>query len=96
LDNSDQDVIEVVSITRQLQSLINGLADAIAARVDRTRDNGQRLMDVGDAAKYLGMSTHALRHKAGSEIPCVRIDGKLRFDKRDLDNCVDRAKRQGV
>jgi len=83
-------------MARQLRALLDGVADAIAVRVDRAKESEQRLMDIGDAAKYLGMSTHALRHKAGAGIPCVLIDGKLRFDKRDLDNCVDRAKRRGV
>jgi hypothetical protein len=42
------------------------------------------------------MSEHALRHKAGVDIPCVRIDGKLRFDRRELDRYIDQASRQGV
>ena len=56
----------------------------------------QRLLDVDDAAKYLGMTTHALRHKAGTEVPVVKIDNKLRFDRRDLDRYIDRAQREGV
>lgn len=56
----------------------------------------QRLMEVEDAAKYLGMTPHALRHKAGVDIPSVRIDGKLRFDRRELDLYIDRAPREGV
>src|SRR6266404_5244261 len=41
------------------------------------------------------MTCHALRHKAAIEIPCVRIDSKLRFDRRDLDRYIDCAKREG-
>jgi len=37
-----------------------------------------------------------LRHKAGVDVPCTRIDGKLRFDRRDLDRYIDRAPREGV
>lgn len=53
-------------------------------------------MDVEAAAKYLGMTTTALRHKAGVEVPWVRIDGRLRFDRRDLDRYIDRANREGI
>ncbi len=48
------------------------------------------------AAMYLGMTTAALRHKAGIDIPVVKIDSKLRFDRRDLDRFIDRAPREGV
>jgi hypothetical protein len=77
-------------------SLIQAIADAVAAKIERMSGMRQRLMEVDDAATYLGMSAHALRHKAGVEIPCVRIDGKLRFDRCDLDRFVDAAKREGV
>jgi hypothetical protein len=42
------------------------------------------------------MTAHALRHKAGIEVPVVKIDNKLRFDRRDLDRYIDHAKREGV
>jgi hypothetical protein len=41
------------------------------------------------------MSPYSLRHKAGVEIPVVRLDAKLRFDRRDLDKFIDAAKREG-
>lgn len=54
-------------------------------------------MDVHDTARYLGMTENSIREKAaGGEIPCVRIDGRLRFDRRELDRWIDRAPRQGV
>jgi hypothetical protein len=37
------------------------------------------------------MTEDALRHKAGVDVPCVRIDGKLRFDRREVDRYIDRA-----
>jgi hypothetical protein len=42
------------------------------------------------------MTPHALRHKAAIDIPCVGIDTKLRFDRRDLDRWIDRARREGL
>jgi hypothetical protein len=68
----------------------------VARKLERMAGMQQRLMDVKDAAKYLGMTEDALRHKAGVDIPCVRIDGRLRFDRRELDRWIDRAPREGV
>jgi Helix-turn-helix domain len=76
--------------------LIQAIAEAVALKLERMAGLQQRLMDVREAAKYLGMTEDALRHKTGVEIPCVRIDGKLRFDRRDLDRYIDKAPRQGV
>jgi Helix-turn-helix domain len=76
--------------------LIEALAEAVARKLERMVASQQRLLDVEDAAKYLGMTAHALRHKAGNEVPVVKIDNKLRFDRRDLDRYIDRAQREGV
>jgi hypothetical protein len=76
--------------------LIQAIAEAVALKLERMAGMQQRLMDIETAAKYLGMSPHALRHKAGIDIPCVRIDGKLRFDRRELDRYIDKAPREGV
>jgi hypothetical protein len=78
------------------EAMIEAIAEAVALKLCRISTTSQRLMDVGEAAKYLGMTAHALRHKASVDIPCVRIDTKLRFDRRDLDRYIDRAKREGV
>jgi hypothetical protein len=72
------------------------LADAVALRLERIVGCSQRLLDVDRAAEYLGMTAAALRHKAGVEIPVVKIDSKLRFDRRDLDRYIDQAPRDGV
>ncbi len=68
------------------------MAEAVARKLERMALASQRLLDVEGAAKYLGLTCHALRHKASVEIPCVRIDGRLQFDRRDLDGYIDRAK----
>ncbi len=76
--------------------MIEAIAEAVALKLERIAATSQRLMEVEEAAKYLGLTCHALRHKAAVEIPCVRIDSKLRFDRRDLDRYIDCAKRDGV
>jgi hypothetical protein len=77
-------------------AMIEAIAEAVATKLSRMATMSQRLMDLEEAAKYLGMTPHALRHKAAVDIPCVRIDTKLRFDRRDLDRYIDRAKREGL
>jgi len=77
-------------------AMIEAIAEAVAVKLSRISTMSQRLMDVEEAAKYLGMTPHALRHKAAVDIPCVRIDTKLRFDRHDLDRYIDRAKREGL
>ncbi len=76
--------------------MIEAIAEAVATKLERLATISQRLMDLEEAAKYLGLTSHALRHKAGMDIPCVRIDTKLRFDRRDLDRYIDHAKREGI
>jgi type IV secretion system protein VirB2 len=76
--------------------MIEAIAEAVAVKLEQMMNASQRLMDVDEAARYLGLSAHALRHKASIEVLCVRIDAKLRFDRRDLDRWIDRAKREGV
>lgn len=77
-------------------AMIEAIAEAVAQKLERLTEISQRLMELEDAAKYLGLTCHALRHKAAVEIPCVRIDSKLRFDRRDLDRYIDCAKREGI
>ena len=77
-------------------TMIEAIAEAVALKLERIAMTSQRLMDVEEAAKYLGLTSHALRHKAAVKIPCVRIDSKLRFDRRDLDRYIDCAKREGI
>jgi len=76
--------------------LIEAIADAVALRVEQMAGRKQCLLDIDQAAEYLGMSAMGFRHKVRILIPIVKIDSKLRFDKRDLDTYIDRAPRQGV
>jgi excisionase family DNA binding protein len=78
-------------------AMIEAIAEAVALKLERMNGVQQRLMEIEEAAKYLGMTVPALRHKvATGEIPVVRIDNKLRFDRRDLDRYIDQAKREGI
>ena len=73
-------------------------ADAIAERVCRRlvavmQQNKSRLLDVEAAAEYIGRSPAALRHLISrGKIPCVRRDGRVQLDRKDLDNWLEMGK----
>ena len=49
-------------------AMIQAIAEAVALKLERMAGMQQRLMEVKEAAKYLGMTEDALRHKAGVEM----------------------------
>ena len=78
------------------EGLISAIAAAVAAQMEKLAFMRTRLLSLEEAAIYLGMSPGSLRERAGVDVIIVRIDKRLRFDRRDLDRFVDRAPRQGV
>lgn len=86
------------SATRVVESeLINieALAEAISRRM---LANGTverpRLLNLEQAAAYLGMTADAVKSKAlTGQMPAVRVDKKWRFDRPDLDRWIEDHKR---
>ena len=86
------------SATRVVESeLINieALAEAISRRM---LANGTverpRLLNLEQAAAYLGMTTDAVKSKAlTGQMPAVKVDKKWRFDRLDLDRWIEDHKR---
>ena len=80
---------------------LDALADAIAERVFHRLTAAQqqdrnRLLDVPEAAEYIGRTPSALRHMiAKGIIPCVRRDGRVQLDRQDLDNWIEMGKSRG-
>jgi excisionase family DNA binding protein len=56
-------------------------------------EKGDRLWQIDDVARYLGMPTSAIykmtARKARVRIPHVRIGGRLRFQKAKIDRWVE-------
>jgi excisionase family DNA binding protein len=76
-----------------LDTILDALADRLAAKASTSQTSTRRLVDVRGAAEYLGCSPAAIRQKvARRELPTVRLDGKNRFDLRDLDALIEQAK----
>ena len=68
------DVIQKV-IRDELSSVIKGTKDAV-----------KQTFDMDEAAQYLKLSkSHLWKLTAVGKIPCSKIFGRLKFDKRELD-----------
>jgi len=81
------------------QKFIDQLAQALTARIAPQIQNNNpgkmypRLMNVKQAAAYLGRSESALFHLvARREIPCIKHGRNLRFDRLELDKWIERDK----
>jgi len=71
------------------------LADAIAARVAaRLNQSAEpRLMNVKEAAAYIGRTPKALWHMiGGGAISCVREGSRVHLDRADLDRWIEMRK----
>ncbi len=74
---------------------IEALAEALSRKM---LANGAierpRLMNLDQAATYLGMTTDAVKSKALlGQVPAVKVDKKWRFDRVDLDRWIEDHKR---
>ncbi len=70
------------------------IAEAVVARLVESGVLVPRLLTLEQAATYLGMTKDALKAKVHmGKIPTVALDGKLRFDKLDLDRIIQEHKR---
>jgi excisionase family DNA binding protein len=52
---------------------------------------GRRLLNVREAAAYLGLEVDTVYKKSRlRELPCVKVGRALRFDKQALDRLIER------
>ena len=80
-----------------LDSLLDTLAGLIAAKITAAQSTNpgpsSRLLDVPEAAAYLGRTESAIRqliHKR--TLPVIKIDRNVRIDVRDLDRIIEDAR----
>ena len=80
------------SVEASLRAMITeAVADALKAQTPAV---APRLFTVEQAAQYLGRTEGAMRQlKRSGRIPVVQLDGRVFFDRADLDRVVDEAKR---
>lgn len=82
--------------SREALDLFFGLlAEGIADRLMECQDMRRRLLDMEQTAEYLGMSEDTIQRlvSEGQLVP-VRLDRRLRFDIRDLNDLVETSKRR--
>jgi excisionase family DNA binding protein len=74
---------------------INALADALSRKILESGNiERPRLLNLDQAAVYLGMTTDAIKSKAlMGQMPAVKVDKKWRFDRIDLDRWIEDHKR---
>lgn len=66
----------------------------ITTDTGRTLSVVPRLLNVPQAAVYLGRSEKAVRHLISKrEFPAVRAGSRLQLDKEDIDKWIERNKR---
>lgn len=77
-------------------SMLLAQLEELARRVQRGSQLSPRLLDIADAARYLGTSDKAVRRLiAGGELPYIqRIAGRSPYllDLEDLDGWIERNK----
>ncbi len=72
----------------------NTIAEEVVARLLDCGVLVPRLLTLDQAATYLGLTKDALKAKVHlGRIPTVELDKKLRFDRYDLDNMIEKSKR---
>jgi excisionase family DNA binding protein len=74
---------------------LDALADAIAARVAARLNQVDEpsLLNVDEAAGYIGRTPKALRHMiANGIVPAVREGSRVHLDRADLDRWVEMRK----
>jgi hypothetical protein len=76
-----------------LETLAEKVASKLVGRITSPAQPAPRLLNVQQAAVYLGCSPHSIRHqlKAG-KLPSVRRDRRVFLDVKDLDRLIDNAK----
>ena len=58
--------------------------------------NHQRCLGQAEAARYLGISIRTLAtHTRDGMIPSLRLGGRRLYDRRDLEELVERLKKTG-
>ncbi len=80
-------------MSAEIQNPLEALVEMIVDRTMAKMDPRPRLLSVRQAAEYIGRSEDAIRRlEAKKVIPGVRGDGRLQFDRKDLDAWIDISK----
>lgn len=74
-----------------------GIAEAVVEALATRGVIVPRLMNLDQAAAYLGMTRSAVQTKAlRGQLPTVKLDSTLRFDKHELDKLIEQVSEPAV
>ena len=75
-------------------AMIEAIADAVAARLERIQTARRRLLTLEQAAEYYGASEDTIERLVANKklVPVNGLDRRKRFDIRDLDKLIDEGK----
>jgi hypothetical protein len=80
------------------EALLDALAERVSAKLaGRLAAGGPhtapRLLNVEQAAAYMGCSPHSIRHQiTAGKLPAVRRDRRVFLDVKDLDRVIEQCK----
>ena len=70
-----------------LKAILTAMADAIVDRLEHGQDSKRRVLNVEQAAEYMGMSESGVYGLVADGKPkSVHLTRRTQFDIRDLDN----------
>jgi len=73
--------------------LVRAIVEGVLAGMPETGAVRPRLLNVNDAARYLGRTGATLRQLIRKgKLPTVSLDGRVFLDIQDLDRAIDEAK----
>jgi len=74
-------------------ALIDAVAERVLARLTKDGILQPRLLSVPAAAMYLGRTEEAVRRlQASGTLRAVKLDGRVQFDRVDLDTFIENRK----
>lgn len=76
-----------------IELLVSRITAKVELLISASPSSTRRLLDVKQAAHYLGRSVASIQHLAADgAFPTVRRDRRVFFDIRDLDAWIDKSK----
>ncbi len=82
-DGSSTPPVDGHSVLQVPAEWLDALAELVAARLERDTPAKSPWLTRKDAAAYLGVSIHRL--EKDKRVPCVRWEGRILYDARQLD-----------
>jgi hypothetical protein len=82
-----------MTTNQAMDALVEAVAAEVTAKLVKTGVALPRLLDVRQAAVYLGRTDNAVRAlQVSGRLRAVKLDGRVQFDRADLDMLIQNSK----